>query len=51
MCFPWIFQGGDYGYMTVYSAVCQKFLTVTAEDNKTKIKPDMNADDMIKVIT
>lgn len=44
-----ILQGGDYGYLTMYSAVCQKFLTFTAEDTATKVNPDMDDTDMIKV--
>ena len=36
--------------MTMYSAVCKKFLTYTADDDTTKqINPDMNETDMIKV--
>ncbi|XP_076098368.1 transient receptor potential cation channel subfamily M member-like 2 isoform X1 [Mytilus galloprovincialis] len=41
-------RGGDYGYLTMYSAVCQKFLTFTAEDTATKVNPDMEDTDMIK---
>ena len=37
--------------MTMYSAVCKKFLKYTAEDTTKQINPDMNETDMIQVST
>ena len=37
--------------MTMYSAVCKKFLTYTADDTTKQINPDMNETDMIQVST
>jgi hypothetical protein len=35
----------------MYSAVCKKFLTYTADDTTKQINPDMNETDMIQVST
>jgi hypothetical protein len=35
----------------MYSAVCKKFLTYTAEDTTKQINPDMTETDMIQVST
>lgn len=41
-------RAGDCGYMSMYSAVCQKFMKYTAEDTSIQVKTDMDDKEMIK---
>lgn len=48
--FPCLFQGKEYGNMSVYSAMCRKFLDNVFQEKTALIDPDMTAQQMVQVL-